>query len=178
MARFLRAAVLLLLAGGALGCVFTGQTVLKEFHARHHWPIAQGEVVSCEQKNGRGASSRSRRRYWMECEVRFAVPIDQCLTGTIASDKQAPYPCFGTIRSRSTTSWNDTNGWNQSEFLSTPKRIFHNPDGPDVKLADEPPWLAYPWPSILALSGWMLFFGTLLAIIQWRLIAIEKSVSV
>jgi hypothetical protein len=68
-----------------------------------------------------------------------------------------------------------TNGWTNPQFLSTPKRILHDPQGPDVKFADESSWLAYPWPSILAMSGWMISCLVFLATIRWRIQVIKKS---
>lgn len=126
-------------------------------------------------KNRMVHAGTRRTRYWMECEVKFDVPADECLTGVTAADTRDPYPCFGTVRSRATTTWGVTNGWTNPRFLSTPKRILHDPHGPDVKFADESSWLAYPWPSILAMSGWMIFCLVFLAMIRWRIQVIKKS---
>jgi len=171
--RFLRAAALLFLAFSAVGYFFLLGELFVEFQARHNWPVARGEVVSCEEKTGEGASRR-RTVYWMECEVRFDVPTDQCLTGTTAADPSDRYPCYGIIRSPSTTSWGVTNGWTNPQFLSAPKRILHNPRGPDVKFADESAWLAYRLPNVLMMSAWMMVCVLSLAMIQWRIQMIEK----
>src|SRR5579872_1312098 len=170
--RFLRAAVVLLIAFSSVGFIFLLGTFLAEFHARHRWPIARGEVVSCVEKTGEGMSRR-RTLYWMECEVRFDVPADQCLTGTTAADTREPYPCYGIVHSPPTTQWGVTNGWTTPQFLSTPKRILHDPQGPDVKFADESAWLAYDLPNILMMSAWMIACLVLLAAIQWRIRQIE-----
>lgn len=172
--RFLRAAVLLFLILGGLVSLFVTWTVVMEFHARHSWPVAPGEVVSCEEKQ-RSGFSRQRTRYWMECEVRFAVPVDQCLTGTIAANERDPYPCYGTVSARSTTTWGVTNGWNNPEFRLSPKRILHDPNGPEVKFADESAWLAYPWPNILMMSVWMIACSVFLAMIQWRMRVLARG---
>lgn len=172
--RFLRAAVVLLIAFSSIGCIFLLETFLAEFHARHHWPVARGEVVSCEEKTGEGMSRR-RTLYWMECEVRFDVPADQCLTGTTAADTGEPYPCYGIVHSPPTTQWGVTNGWTNPQFLSTPKRILHDPQGPDVKFADESAWLAYDLPNILMMSAWMIACLVFLAAIQWRIRVIEEG---
>jgi hypothetical protein len=172
--RFLRAAVLLFLAFSSVGYFLLLGELFAEFQVRHNWPVARGEVVSCEEKTGQGVSRR-RTVYWMECEVRFDVPADQCLTGITAADPRDRYPCYGIVRSPSTTSWGVTNGWTNPQFLSTPKRILHNPHGPDVTLADESAWLAYRLPNIFMMSAWMIVCILFLAMIQWRIQVIDKS---
>jgi hypothetical protein len=126
--RFLRAAVLLFLAFSSVGYSLLLAELCTEYQARHNWPVARGEVVSCEEKTGEGASIR-RTRYWMECEVRFDVPVAQCLTGTTAADTRDRYPCYGIVHSPSTSSWGVTNGWTNSQFLSTPNEFFTTPMG-------------------------------------------------
>ena len=172
--RFLRAAVLLFLAFSSVGYSLLLAELCAEYQARHNWPVARGEVVSCEEKTGEGVSRR-RTRYWMECEVRFDVPADQCLTGTTAADTRDRYPCYGIVRSPSTSSWGVTNGWTNPQFLSTPKPILHDPHGPDVKLADESPWLAYRLLNFVMMSAWMIVCLFFLAMIQWRMQVMEKS---
>ena len=172
-ARFLRAVVLLFLGFSAIGFFFMLGAFLSEFRARHSWPVARGEVVSCEEKTGE-RMPRRKTIYWMQCEVRFDVPVDQCLTGTTAADKSDPYPCYGTVDSPSTTEWGVTNGWTSPQFLSTPKRILHDPNGPDVKLADESAWLAYDLPNLLVMSGWMIIWLVFLAAIQWRIEVLKR----
>lgn len=172
--RFLRAAVLFILAFSSVGCFFLLGSLYPEFQARRSWPAANGEVVSCKQETG----ERTHRRttiYWMECEVRFDVPADQCLTGMTASDIREPYPCYGIVHSPSTTSWRTTNGWTNPHFLSTPKRILHDPHGPDVMFADESAWLAYDLPNILIMSVWMMIWLGFFGMIQWRIQVIESS---
>jgi hypothetical protein len=172
--RFLRAAVLLFLAFSSVGYFLLLGELFAEFQARHNWPVATGEVVSCQEKTGEGIPRR-RTLYWMECEVRFEVPADQCLTGITAADTRDPYPCYGVVRSPSTFSAGVTNGWTNPQFLSTSKGILHNPHGPDVKLADESPWIAYRLPNILMMSAWMIVCLVFLAMIQWRVHVIDKS---
>ena len=58
--------------------------VFPEFHDRHSWPVAQGYVSDVHVKSFTGHSSKEHvSRYFVEYEVRFAVPAEQCLTGTI-----------------------------------------------------------------------------------------------
>ena len=172
--RFLRAVVLLLIGFSSVGYIFLLGAFVAEFHARHHWPIARGEVVSCEEKTREGMLRR-KTVYWMACEVRFNVPADQCLTGMTAADTQEPYPCYGIVNSPPTTQWGVTNGWTNPQFLSTPKRILHDPHGPDVKFADESAWIAYNLPNILVMSAWMIVCVVVLAAIQWRIRSIENG---
>ena len=172
--RFLRAVVLLLIGFSSVGYIFLLGAFLAEFHARHHWPVARGEVVSCEEKTGEGMLRR-KTVYWMACEVRFNVPADQCLTGTTAADTQEPYSCYGIVNSPPTTQWGVTHGWTNPQFLSTAKRILHDPQGPDVKFADESAWIAYDLPNILMMSAWMIVCVVVLAAIQWRIRMIENG---
>ncbi len=173
--RFLRAAVLLFLAFSSVGCLLLTKTFIEEYRARHSWPVARGEIVSCTEKTGEGM--RRKPLYWMECEVRFEVPVDQCVTGMTAAEIREPYPCHGTIRSPSTTAQGTTFGWTNPQFLLTPKRILHNPNGPEVKLAEEPVWLAYDLPNVLMMSCWMIVCLVFLAMIQWRIKVIEQLTS-
>ena len=175
-ARFLRAVALLLLGLSSVGLFMMLGEFVREFRARHSWPVARGEIVSCEEKTGE-RMPRRKTIYWMQCEVRFEVPIDQCLTGTTAADNQQPYPCYGTIISPSTTEYGMTYGWTNPQFLSTPKRILHDPQGPDVKLADEPVWLAYDLPNVLMMSAWIIAAVLFLAAVQWRIIVLRNASS-
>lgn len=78
---FPRGVVLLFLFVGALGCLSIVMRVLSEFHARHNWPVAQGLVTAANVKSFRGPSSRDRvEHYFVEFEIRFAVPAEQRLT--------------------------------------------------------------------------------------------------
>ena len=114
--RFLRAAVLLFLVFSSVGSFLLLDEFWAEFQARHNWPVARGEVVSCEEKSGEGMPRR-KTVYWMECEVKFDVPADQCLTGVTAAAIQDPYPCFGIARSPVTAHFGVTNGWKSSISL-------------------------------------------------------------
>src|SRR6266481_8970612 len=103
--RFLRGAVLLLLAFGALGSLSVTVRVLSEFYARHRWPVAQGVVTTAEVKSYTGPSSRDHvAHYFVEYEVRFAVPANQCLTGTTFVIAGEPPLCEGIAHTRRTDS--------------------------------------------------------------------------
>jgi hypothetical protein len=172
--QFLRGAVLLFLAFGALGCLSVTVRVLSEFYARHRWPVAQGVVTAAEVKSYSGPSSRDHvAHYFVEYEVRFAVRADQCLTGTIYGDEREPLACWGIFRTRSTDSWTTANAWLERRRLNSPVGILHDPHGPDVKVVGESSWLVYPVKGILTMSGWMAFFLTFLNITQRRLRFLE-----
>src|ERR1700688_1344091 len=103
--RFVRAAILLFLAGGALGWIAIAARVFSEFHARHTWPVAQGHVTAVNVKSYMGPSSRDHvSHYFVEYEVRFAVSAEQCLTGTTFVIDRDPPLCEGFVRTRTTDS--------------------------------------------------------------------------
>jgi hypothetical protein len=172
--RFLRGAVLIFLAFGVLGCLFVTVRVLSEFYARHRWPVAQGVVTAAEVKSYTGPSSRDHvTHYFVEYEIRFAVPADECLTGTIYGDEREPLPCWGIVRTRSTDSSATANAWLERHRLNSAVGVLHDPTGPDVKIVGESPWLVYPVKGISIMSAWMAFFLTFLNITQRRLQFLE-----
>src|SRR6267378_1317384 len=172
--RFLRGAILLFLAFGALGSLSVTVRVLSEFYARHRWPVAQGVVTAAEVKSYTGPSSRDHvTHHFVEYEVRFAVPADQCLTGTIYGDEREPLICSGIVRTRSTDSSTTANAWLERHRLNSSIGVLHDPNGPDVKIVGESPWLVYPVKGILTMSAWMAFFLTVLKITQRRLQFLE-----
>src|SRR5467141_3748857 len=122
--RFLRGAVLLFLAFGALGSLSVTVRVLSEFYARHRWPVAQGVVTAAEVKSYSGPSSRHHvAHYFVEYEGRFAVGADPCLTGTICGYEREPLACWGIFRTRSTDSWTTANAWLERRRLNSPVGI-------------------------------------------------------
>jgi hypothetical protein len=171
--RFLRGVVWLFLVFGALGCVSVTGSVRWEFHARHSWPVAQGMATAVEVKSNKGRPGNISRRtnYWVEYEVRFAVPAEQCLTGMISADDALP--CWGTGRTRATDSPTTANEWLSQYRLNSAVGILHDPRGPTVKMAGESSWLVYPWKGILVMAGWMAFFLMSLAMTQRRLQYLE-----
>jgi len=172
--RFLRGVILFFLVVGALGCLSVGVRVLSEFHARHNWPVAQGQVTAVDEKSYTGPSSRDHvTHYFVEYEVRFAVPAEQCLTGTTLVNDGEPPSCVGIVRTRSTDSSATANEWLTRHPLNSAVGILHDPNGPDVKIVGESSWLVYPVKGILTMSGWMAFFLTFLNITQRRLRFLE-----
>jgi len=133
--RFVRAAILLFLVGGALGWVAIAATVFSEFHARHSWPIAQGYVSDVRVKSYTGPSSRDHvSHYFVEYEVRFAVPADQCLTGTTFVIAGEPPLCEGIAHTRRTDSETLANGWFERHRFNSAVGVLHDPNGPGVKI--------------------------------------------
>jgi hypothetical protein len=172
--RFVRGAILLFLAGGTLGWIAIAARVFEEFHARHSWPVAQGYVTGVHVKSYSGPSSRDHvSHYFVEYEVRFAVPAEQCLTGTTFAVEGKPPWCEGTARTRTTDSQALANSWFERHRFNAAVGVLHDPSGPGVKIAGEPAYLVYPWKEIAAMSGWMIFFLTLFIITQRRLQYLE-----
>jgi hypothetical protein len=172
--RFLRGAIRFFLAVGVLGCLSVGFSVFLEFHARHSWPVARGEVVAADVKASEGGTGRQHfKSYYVEYQVRFAVPANECLTGTTSSDQQEHLPCWGIVRTRNTRSSSTAADWLMRQRFNSAVGILHDPNGPSVKIADESSWLVYPWAEIFTMFGWMAFFLTFLNIIQRRLKYLE-----
>jgi hypothetical protein len=173
-ARFVRGAILLFLAGGTLGWIAIAARVIAEFHARHSWPVAQGYVTGVHVKSFTGPSLRDHvSHYFVEYEVRFAVPAEQCLTGTTVVIDGKPAWCEGIARTRTTDSEALANRWFERHRFNAAVGVLHDPNGPGVKIVGEPAYLVYPWKEIIGMSGWMIFFSTLLIITQRRLQYLE-----
>jgi hypothetical protein len=169
-----RAAILVFLAGGALGWIAIAARVFSEFHARHSWPVAQGHVTDVRVKSYSGPSSRDHvSHYFVEYEVRFALPAEQCLTGTTFVIDREPPLCEGIARTRTTDSQALANTWGERHRFNPAVGVLHDPSGPLVKIVGEPAYLVYPWREIFGMSGWMIFFLTLLIITQRRLQYLE-----
>jgi hypothetical protein len=168
--RFLRCAILLFLGCGALAWIVIAVRTFSEFHARHSWPVAQGHVTAVKVKSYTGPSSRDHvSHYFVEYEVRFAVPAEQCLTGaTFVIDRDPPL-CEGIVRTRTTDSQALANTWGERHRFNPAVGVLHDPNGPGVKIVGEPLSLVYPWKEIFGMSGWMIFFGIFLTITQRRL---------
>jgi hypothetical protein len=167
-ARFLRGAILIFVAGGAFGCITVCFRVWAEFHARHSWPVARGEVTFAEIRTNKNLPGNLNRRttFWVEYGVRFAIPAEQC---TIWTDPGELGACGGIARTRSTDSSAIANAWLMRHPRNSAVEALHNPRGPEVKIAGESAWLVYPWKSIFGMAAWMAFFLTFLNIIQRRL---------
>jgi hypothetical protein len=172
--KFVRAAILLFLAVGALGSIVVAARAFSEFHARRTWPVAQGYVTDVRVKTYRGPSSRDHvSHYYVEYEVRFAVPAEECLTGTIFMVDGNPPLCEGIARTRTTDSQALANSWFERHRSNAAVGVLHDPNGRAVKIVGEPAYLVYAWKEIFGMSGWMIFFLTLLTFTQRRLRYLE-----
>lgn len=177
-ARFFRGVIRFFLVVGVLAALSLAWDSYADLHARHTWPVADGEIVSVNQKDSKGVpgstSTEKHTRYWLEYEVRFAVAADQCKTGTISADKQDPMPCWGIVRTRSTSSPNAVYDWLiHGHARNSHVQILHDPNGPGVEIAGESAWLVYRWDKILLMAGWLVFFLTFHTVVQRRLEYLE-----
>jgi hypothetical protein len=168
--RFLRGVILLFLVVGALAWIVIAVRTFSEFHARHSWPVAQGHVTAVKVKSYTGPSSRDHvSHYFVEYEVRFAVPAEQCLTGTTFVIDREPPLCEGIAHTRTTDSEALANTWGERHRFNPAVGVLHDPNGPGVKIVGEQVTLVYPWREIIGMSGWMISFLTFLVITQRRL---------
>jgi hypothetical protein len=168
--RFLRGVILFFLVVGALGCLSVAVRVWSEFHARHSWPIAEGYVTAVREKSYTGPSSRDHvDHYFVEYEVRFALPAEQCPTGSTFVIDGEPPSCVGIVRTHKTDSQVLANAWLERHPLNSVVGVLHDPNGPGVKIEGESASLVYPWQEIFGMSGWMIFFLIFLIVTQRRL---------
>lgn len=138
-----------------------------DLHARHTWPIADGQIISAKQQDDSETPGRMRghTRYWVEYEVRFAVPAERCRTGMIYGDSSGPMPCYGVVQTRSTQSTAEVYDWYQHGFhVNESVRVFWNPAGTasnEIKIADEPIWIRYNFGRLIFNLIWVIGFGSL-----------------
>jgi hypothetical protein len=163
------------LAAGILGLVGRVATISADMHARRTWPSADGEIVSANQTDDDAnpslkVSLHNRKRYWVEYEVRFAVPESQCRTGIIYTGASETMPCHGIIRTRSTQSTHRAYDWLIHGYhVNERVRALYNPNGPEVKIVGESIWLRYNTDWLLLNVVWVLAFFELYAFAQRRL---------
>jgi hypothetical protein len=158
-------------------------TLGADIHARQTWPVADGEIVSAKQVDDQDLSRRSgsisgRTRYWIEYEVRFAVPAERCRTGMIYEGPSETMPCHGIIRTRSTQSTGEVFDWFSHGYrLNEPVKVLWNPEGTrstDVKIAGESIWLRYNFGRLVLSIAWSLGFGTLYVFAQRQIAYFES----
>ncbi|HEY2460000.1 MAG TPA: DUF3592 domain-containing protein [Candidatus Acidoferrum sp.] len=153
------------LAVALLGALTSGWEIFADLHARRTWPVADGEVIAAVQKDSnqeplyRGSDPARYTRYWVEYQIRFAVPPDQCNTGTVSlADPPDPMPCQGIVRTRSTRSPAAVYDWlNHGYSQNSRIRVLHDPAGPRIKIVGESIWLIYRWDKIFILFGFLIF---------------------
>jgi hypothetical protein len=153
-------------------------TLTADWHARRTWPVANGEIVSAKQQDDkdfsrRYGSLRGRTRYWVEYEVSFAVPAEQCRTGLIQEGPSETMPCRGIVKTRSTQSTSDAFQWLLHGYhLNQPVKVLWDPEGTsrtDIKIVDEPIWLWYNLDRLALSLTWVLGFSALYAFSHNRL---------
>jgi hypothetical protein len=128
------------LGHGALGSIVVAARVFSEFHARHSWPIAQGQLTAATVKSYSGPSSGDHvNHYYVEYKVRFAVPVEGCLTGAILANQPEPLPCWGIVRTRSTNSQVIADSWLERHQANSSVGVLH-----DLKWPGEPASLVCP----------------------------------
>jgi hypothetical protein len=176
-ARLFRLVIRIFLGVFLLAALSHAWDIYAELHARQTWPVAQGEIVSATQRDSKDIpGSRvtdKHTRYWLEYEVRFAVPVDQCRTGAIYGE-QDPMPCAGTVRTRSSDSPYTVYQWLiHGHALHSRVQVLHDPNGPGIRIAGESAWLIYRWDKILTLTGVLAFFFIAHAVVQRRLQYLE-----
>jgi len=144
---------MLFLAAGTLGCIATTGRTFSEFLARRSWPVAQGHVTDVRVRSYTGPSSKDHvPHYFVEYEVRFIVPAEQCLTGTTFVIEGEPPLCEGIARTRTTDSQRLANSWFERHRFNPAVGVLHDPNGPGVKILGEPADLVYAWKEIYLMS--------------------------
>lgn len=175
-ARMWRACSRFFLAAFVLALLVHVWNISADLQARRTWPSANGEIVSAEQRDDtnvalRRGSIRGRTRYWVEYEVRFAVPENQCTTGIrYTGPSENPMLCEGNVRTRSTYSTAEVYQWMiHGYYRNEPVKVQYNPSGPEIKIVGESVWLRYNFDQLMLNVLWVIVFGALHAFAQRRL---------
>jgi len=163
------------LAAGILGLADRVAIISADLHARRTWPSVDGKILSANQTDDDAnpsfkVSLSDRKRYWVEYEVSFAVPEDQCRTGAFYTGPSETMPCLGIIRTRSTQSTSRAYGWLIHGYhVNERVKVLYNPNGPEIKIAGESIWLRYDVDRLILNVLWVLVFSGLYAFAQRRL---------
>lgn len=175
-AKLWRAVTGIFLAIGLLAAAKMLWIVGADLHARQSWPQTRGEITSISEESSAGVDRASRRtRYWVQYVVRFVVPPGECRTGVTDGSEGGLTKCVGTVQTRSTPSTFTAGTWMRTSFRQTSVQVLYNPDGPDIKIAGESPWLRYQWDSIAAMAVWLVAFGAGLSLARRRLRTFEEQ---
>jgi hypothetical protein len=163
-----------------VGCLSLSEralTLSADWYARRAWPSADGEVVSATQQDDsdlsrKYGSVRGRTRYWVEYEVRFAVPPERCPTGMISEGAAQLMPCRGVVRTRSTQSSSEVFQWFLHGYQVNQRvRVLWDPEArarADVKIVGEPLGLWYNLDRLALSIVWVLGFGALFVLLRGR----------
>jgi hypothetical protein len=155
------------LLAGLLALLERVWVLTADVHARRTWPVAAGVIVSAQQQDDAETPGRLRghTRYWVEYEVRFAVPAGQCRTGIIYEGAAEPMPCGGIVRTRSTQSTAEVYQWFLHGYHpNEPVKVLWNPEGvtsSEIKIAGESIWIRYNFGRLIFSLVWVLGFGSL-----------------
>ena len=174
-ARLVKVVAGIFLVVGIIGAVDRVASICADLHARHTWPSVNGEIVSANQTDDNEnpsfkVSLSDRKRYWVEYEVRFALPEAQCKTGIIYTGPSETMPCRGMVRTRSTQSTSRVYDWLIHGYhVGEPVQVLYNPNGPEIKIAGESIWLRYNTDRLILSALWVLVFSGLYALAQRRL---------
>jgi hypothetical protein len=172
--RLWRACAGLFLAVGLFGLLHRAWNISADLEARRTWPSAAGEIVSAEQRDDSKLSLKvspsNRTRYWVEYEVRFAVPEGQCRTGIVYTGASQGMPCHGIIRTRSTQSPHEVYEWLiHGYYVNEPVKVLHDPSSSEVKIVGQSIWLRYNFDRLMLNILWVVGFFALYAFTQRRL---------
>jgi hypothetical protein len=174
-ARLVKVIAGIFLAVGIFGLADRVATISADLHARRTWPTADGTVLSARQTNdnenpSRKVSLSDRKRYWVEYEVSFAVPEDQCRTGIVYTGPAETMSCHGIIRTRSTQSTHQAYSWLVHGYhVNERVKVLYNPNGSEIKIAGQSLWLRYNADRLMLNALWVLVFFGLYTVAQRRL---------
>lgn len=174
-ARLVKVVAGIFLVAGILGVAERVATFSADLYARRTWPSADGLIVSANQTDDDAnpslkVSLSDRKRYWVEYEVSFAVPEDQCRTGIIYEGPSEILLCHGIIRTRSTQSTYQAYSWLIHGYhVNERVKVLYNPNGAEIKIAGESILLRYNVDRLILSVLWVLVFSGLYASAQRRL---------
>ena len=160
----------LFLLVGCLALTERVWTLAADLYARKTWPRASGEILSASQQDDRDFSLRSgsisgRTRYWVEYEVAFAVPAEQCRTGIVYEGPAETMPCHGLVKTRSTQSTSRVFDWFLHGYHTHQQvEVLWDPAGTrstDIKIAGESIWLRYNTDRLALSLACVVVFGAL-----------------
>lgn len=160
---------------GCLALCERAWTLSVDWYARRTWPSADGEIVAATQQDDSDLSRRygsisGRTRYWVEYEVRFAVPSERCRTGVIADGTSPLMPCRGIVRTRSTQSSAEAFQWLLHGYhVNQRVQVLWDPGATsraDVKIVGEPLSLWFNLDRLALAVLWVLGFGALFVFLR------------
>ena len=87
---------------GCLGLTERIWMLSADVYAGKTWPSAKGEILSVSRQDDRDFFRRARSisgrtRYWIEYQVAFSVPAEQCRSGIVYEGPAENMPCHGVV---------------------------------------------------------------------------------